>query len=76
MAAQRASSRCVVSIVKTKEAHNGGTALGKNTQHFFARLYMQGMMMMLQKCAVILLTTPEQAGNPVDCALLHCEVHT
>ena len=29
----------------------------------------------VQKCAMISLTTPEQAGNPVDCASLHCKVH-
>ena len=29
----------------------------------------------LQKCAMISLTTPERAGDPVDCASLHCEVH-
>ena len=30
----------------------------------------------VQKCTVILLTMPEWVGNPVDCASLHCEVHT
>ena len=36
---------------------------------------MKALIKSLQKCAMILLTTPEWAGNPVDCASLHCEVH-
>ena len=32
-------------------------------------------MMKVQECAVNLLTTPERAGDPVDCASRYCEVH-